>query len=322
MKNILTIKYFCLLLICGINFSGCVKRELDYRQSAAETGILELTVNWSDGVAPAGTRLMIYQQTGEFHKEITIGAGEKTFSCELEAGTYKIMTHNTDHENIGFSNMDNHSSATAIVGSDVMPESGTVIAAPHNMYNIGLHDQGEVATITAGQTTSLSATPVRLTHEVKFLFRISGLHDVSNVKGQLKGVAPGVLLGSNTSLPISCYQLFVGVPIAPANSKAEAGTEITYQTSLEFFDLLASQTSAPNTNPIDVAITDDQDRTYLFTVDLTSTVDQIISENNGTLPIEIPLDMEVKIDPQTNNVTATVTPWDNSGTGGGNPRPQ
>lgn len=307
-------KYLGSLLLFGIVLSSCVERSVPIK--FYKSGTLEVALNWADGIAPVGSRLLIYKADGTFHKEVVNAGAEQTFTCELAGGNYRVIAHNTDVLNAGFSATDKHSTAAVLAGSDKMPEEGSELVAPGNVYGVGYHDEAEMVTIVSGEKSSVTVSPRRLTHEVRFVFRIIGLEEVTELKGQLIGVSPGLLLGSGKSLPISCFQTFVGTPFTPS----KAATEITYETKIEFFDLTSPKEDEKEVNKLAMSITSGNGKVYSLTANITSVIQEIIFENGGVLPIEIPLELNIEVDQKTDNITVKVTPWDNSGTGGGTPK--
>lgn len=321
MKNISKLALLSTLLLCGVVLSGCMKRKLEQR-TLTSTGTLEMRINWGEGFSPQGAKLLIYDQGNQLHKELPIARTNEPFTCELDPGVYKLIIHNTDYENVNFKDLSDHSAAMVLAGMDEVPTEGTEIQSPSNIHGIGMADGDQLITIEAAKTTQTSASPVSLTRKVKFVFKITGLDDVTKFTGRLVGVSPGVLLSTGGSLPISCFQKFTGVTTLNNVSGAQdAPSEIQLFSELEFFDLVTPQNNeVEGINTIDVSITSGQGKSYALTEDVTPVINEIIIANGGTLPIEIPIELDVKIDPVTSNITVTVTQWDDTGTGNGNPQ--
>lgn len=327
MKKIFTTINLCLLLLFAMTLAGCVKRDLEVVPGYMN-GTLELTASWPEGVSPNGARLLIYDQNGAYVQEHIIAGDERVFRCDLLAGAYQIIVHNTDGENIYFHNTDKHTTNTIYAYQNGIPQAGAEIVQPRNIYGIGKHDAGSALTISPRQINSYTVAPERLTREVVFYFKITGLETIKEVKGRLIGVSPGILIGSGTTLPVSCLQPYDGLPTTRMNrsSRSDIETEnkvVWYETKIEFFDLMAQKKPEEQGNTqLFVAVTDGDGKTYQITVDITSTVHDVIDQNGGTLPIEIPLDVFLDINRATDNITIMVEPWDDSGTGGADPRPK
>lgn len=329
MKNIFTITNLCLLLLCAVALAGCVKRELE-KLPGYKNGTLELTTSWPEGVVPAGARLLIYSKDGEFLEKHEISGTDSVFLCELEAGDYRIIMHNTNGQNTYFHNTDKHTTALVCAYPNVIPQAGAELIQPSNIFGVGAHDQGQIITIKEREVTAHKAVAERLTRQVAFYFKITGLETIEQIKGRLIGVSPGVLLGSGIALPVSCLQSYVATYLVdrkPLLNRSPRGKAITeemwYETKIEFFDLMAQTRPDQTTSTqLSVAITDGQGQIYQITTDITSIVQDIILENGGFLPVEIPLEVDLNINASINNITVSVTPWDETGTGDGNPRPK
>ena len=106
---------------------------------------------------------------------------------------------------------------------------------------------------------------------------------------------------------------FEAVPETKAASAA-------YTTEVSVFGLLTTSQSPAETNNVYVtlALTDGTQVTGTF--DLTPALQRLIAANGGVLPNEIPLEVTLRV--QGIGLSATVEPWDESGTGSGDPRPQ
>ena len=96
--------------------------------------------------------------------------------------------------------------------------------------------------------------------------------------------------------------------------------EAAYAAQVNVFGLLTTAQSPAGTNNVHVALdlTDGTQMTGTF--DITSTIRQILASEGGTLPWEIPLDITFYV--RATGLNATVEPWDESGEGTGEPRPQ
>ena len=311
------------VLTAAMIFTGCVKRELEMRPEAPEEGTVEIGVVWPEGADCSGARLLIYGEDGTLyreHDELTDG-----YRGTLPAGAYRLILHNTDARNVGYAATQSHGTAEvyALNTSGQKPSAqGEPLAQPHKVYGIGRHDQGERFTVTAGETLRLTVAPERLTREVHFYFLVSGLDAVQSVAGTLHGVAPSVLLCTREYRQSSFGQPFEGESYTPQRAQGGPGTKaareaIHFRTSLELFDLLTRETSPEGTNTIETTVTDGDGKSYPVQIDITAVLQEVLESGGGVLPVEIPLEVRVEIDPVTAEVGATVAPWDDSGTGGG-----
>lgn len=307
--------------------TGCVKRELEMRPVDPEEGTVDVSVGWPAGIDCRAARLLIYDDSGALNGSEEFSAGENRFTFRLAAGSYRLILHNTDAQNVDYAATENHVTAEvyALNASGQKPaSSGELLAEPRKVYGIGSHDRGDRFSVTAGETQQLNVSPVRLTRDVLFYFEVSGLDAVQAIEGTLRGVAPSVLLSTRECRQVSFGLPFVGEsytplqvqsPVRPATKAANEA--LRFRSTLELFDLLTRKESPAGTNVIETKVTDGDGKPYFVQVDITATLQQLIENNGGTLPVEVPLTVKIEVDPVTAEVRATVTPWDESGSGGG-----
>lgn len=321
---LVTLALLIAVLTVATLLTGCVKCELETRPEAPEEGTVEIGVVWPEGADCSAARLLIYGEDGTLYREHD-GLTD-AYSGTLPEGTYRLILHNTDAEQVGYAALESHGTAEvyALNASGQIPSAqGELLAQPHKVYGIGRHDQGEDFTVTAGETLRLTVAPERLTREVHFYFAVSGLDAVRAVAGTLRGVVPSVLLCTREYREVAFGQPFEGDSYTPQQAQAGPGAKapkeaIRFRATLEVFDLLTRENSPAGTNVIETTVTDGEDRSYPVQVDITGAVQQVIADNEGTLPVEIPLTLSVEVNPVTTEIHATVTPWDGGGTGGGN----
>lgn len=310
----------------AVSLSGCVKQELEMRPAGSE-GTVDVSVVWPAGVDCRSARLLIYDDSGALNGSKEFSAGENRFTFKLAAGNYRLILHNTDAQNVDYAATENHVTAEvyALNASGEKPaSSGELLAEPRKVYGIGGHDGGDRFSVTAGETLQLNVTPVRLTRDVIFYFEVSGLDAVQAIEGTLRGVAPSVLFCTREYRQVSFGLPFEGESYTPlqaqsaVRSAAKAADEtLRFRSTLELFDLLTRKESPAGTNTVEAKVIDGDGKPYLVQVDITAALQQIIENNGGTLPIEVPLTAKVVVNPVTAEVSATVTPWDDSGSGGG-----
>lgn len=326
MKQLFTLRCLCLFLLVGIIPFGCVERDLI--RANISNNQLEITTIWPEGVSPQGAKLIVYDQNGARLKECDINDTERIFRCDLEPGSYKIIMLNTDGQNSYFKQTEDYFLAGVYSHENGIPDPGTELTQPNNIFGTGSADQGGTLTVAAGQNNSYTATAKRLTHKAIFYFKITGIDAVSEVKGRLEGISPGVLLSLGQAVSISCFMPYMAGYLPPQSSQSSAyraqskGEPVRYGASIEFFDLMAQVTpESEDATRLYVEVIDGQGKVYSITKNITSVIRDIIAENDGFLPIDIPLDIDFKVNFATDEVTASIEPWDETGTGGGKPEP-
>lgn len=324
MKQLFTLRCLCLFLLGGIILFGCVERDLI--RVDISNNQLELTAIWPEGVSPQGAKLIVYDQNGARLKEFDISGTERIFRCDFETGSYKIIMYNTDSQNSYIKQTEDYSLVGVYAHEYGIPDTGTELTQPNNIFGTGSIDQGGMLTVATGQNNSYTATAKRLTHKATFYFKITGVDAVSEVKGRLDGISPGILLGLGQAVSTSCFLPYMASYLPPQSSQSSAyraqskSEPVWYGASVEFFDLMAQVTpESEDATQLYIEVIDGQGKVYSVTKNITSVIRDIMVENEGFLPIEIPLEIDFKVNFTTNEVNASVEPWDETGTGGGKP---
>ena len=306
-----------LLLAVEVLLTGCVKRELEVRPTS-EMGRVELALDW-EGVEerPAEVRFLFYGADGALAKEQTAHADG--FAGELPAGTYRMVMHNTDALQVDYRGMDKHETAEVFARhteysrkSFERHEPGIpCILEPQFVYGAGICREFATIEVVAGQTTTATIAPRLLTRQLEFRFKVKAKAEVLTLAGVVNGVAPGVLLASGEhTTSSSCAVEFAASPVTRSTTN-------DYFTRLSVFNLLCTATSPDGTNTLQVYLALDNGYEFDTSIDITPTLRDIIVDNDGEIPIEIPI--EVTLDATTigDGLTATVKPWDDTGTGSG-----
>lgn len=302
----------------GLLVSGCLQREVEHKVTPTE-GKLDVSVDWGEaakGDQQRAFRMLIYNDKGTLHQEQTSTGNHMQWT--LPQGSYHMIVHNTDGANVRYLDMGKHSEGFVYVTSN----SGQLIDMPQNIYTVAAHDNGKTFQIVGGGEHLINVSPQRATRGVHFTFKIIGLPEISSLRGTLSGVSPGMMIATGEYLDVPCIQPFVGTPLAnrtAANSKASRAQTIWYQTDMEFFNLVSNEQNAPMINVLGVEIVDGNQNKYTVTSDITSSVHEIMIENGGELPVEVPLDVEIEVvDGAIIEIRVSVSEWQGAGEGMGN----
>lgn len=305
-RNIYKLTCLVAILITAIVAVSCTKRNLEIRP-----GMVEVAFEWPEGVQPAAAHLHFYREDGSLH-EIHEGLTGSSHSFSLPEGNYMLITHNEDAGHVYYDNIENYHqavvSATTPEGDE--PSEGCLLAEPQSVYGIGCHDEGTAFGVRSGDTTCLRVKPVRLTKKIWIHFTTKGLENMVSLGGTLNGVSPSVLLCTCTCVPMSCRMAF------GAERSAGRAASSDWQASLELFDLLTRADSPEGTNTMDIVSETTGGRRYETTVDITPTLQAIIQDNGGELPIDIAVEISLSAN-SLGVLMATVSPWVEVDGGGG-----
>ena len=162
-------------------------------------------------------------------------------------------------------------------------------------------------------TTRLSVTPVVLTKQVAIRFTVeaNGGQSVRALHGVLGGVSHGYFPGKGChNASSSCAVEFTAAPGTKAASDA-------YTARVNVFGLLTTAQSPAGTNTVHVALDLDDGSQMTGTFDITPALQRMLASGGGAFPVEIPLEITLRMQGQGVGLSATVQPWDLSGTGSG-----
>lgn len=299
----------------GVLSSGCLQREVEHKVTPTE-GKLDVSVDWGEGYQPAELRMLIYNENGTLYGERT--SSENQMQWTLPEGAYRLIVHNTDGQNVRYLEMSKHAEAFIYVTSS----TGQMVNTPQNIYSVAAHDNAATIDIVAGAEHQIRVVPQRATRGVHFTFKIVGLPVIASLQGTLSGVSPGMMIASGTYFDVPSTQPFLGTPMPSPASRAATTRQtepIWYQSDMEFFNLVDNKGNRVGINILSVEITDDKQVQYNVTSDITSSVQQIIIDNGGELPVEVPLDVEIEVaEDKTIEISVSVARWNSAGNGTGN----
>ena len=299
-----------------LSLTGCVKRELEIRP---DEGYVEIALDWAGaGTSSRSARYLFYNEAGALVKEVS-GVTD-CFKGTLPTGVYRLIVHNTDAGQVDWRGCEKYESAEVFAketnySTGHHPAEGVpCIQEPRDVFATGGCNESETVEVLQMDTTRLSVTPIKVTKRVAVRFALESSEEIRSLHGVLGGVSHGFFPGKGChNASSSCAVEFTAAPGTKAASDV-------YTTEVNVFGLLTTAQSPAGTNTVHVilSLSDGTQVTGMF--DITPTLKQLIVANGGALPDEIPLDVAIRI--QGTDLSATVEPWDESGEGSGDPRPQ
>lgn len=297
-----------------LSLAGCVKRELEIRP---DEGYVEIALDWSKAQSSRSARYLFYNESGALVKEVS-GVSD-CFKGTLPTGVYRLIVHNTDAGQVDWQGCEKYESAevfakTTNYSTDHHPAEGVpCIQEPRDVFATGGCNESETVEVLLLDTTRLSVTPVVLTKQVAIRFTVeaNGGQSVRALHGVLGGVSHGYFPGKGChNASSSCAVEFTAAPGTKAASDA-------YTARVNVFGLLTTAQSPAGTNTVHVALDLDDGSQMTGTFDITPALQRILASNGGVLPVEIPLEITLRMQGQGVGLSATVQPWDLSGTGSG-----
>ena len=303
-----------MLGVAVLSLAGCVKRELEIRP---DEGYVEIALDWSKAQSSRSARYLFYNESGALVKEVS-GVSD-CFKGVLPTGTYRLIVHNTDAGQVDWQGCEKYESAEVFAketnySEGHHPAEGVpCIQEPREIFATGGCNESETVEVRRMDTTRLSVTPVVLTKQVAMRFTVetNGGQSVRALHGVLGGVSHGFFPGKGChNASSSCAVEFAASPETKAASDA-------YTARVNVFGLLTTAQSPAGTNTVHVTLDLDDGSQMTGTFDITPALQRILASGGGAFPVEIPLEITLRMQGQGVGLSATVQPWDLSGTGSG-----
>lgn len=291
----------CLGLLAGVS---CVKQGLDLRE---EEGYVRIDLKWENDVVPEGSEFYFYTDAGEFVQSCKCSA--KGFRGTLPMGAYKIIVWNTDARNVELYNMNRHATAEVRVVADAAAagKAAGCIAQPDNLLFAAAFDEAEVMTVPYRDSVIMSASPRGRIKTVELVFKLDNAAAVKLLGGSLSGVSSGLQCStaSCTHNPQSVNFTVTSDPYGKYN----------YVANISVLDLVMPESGVSGSHILTLTLMIDGVE-HTMSIDLSSTIEDLLEgEWNGVIPLEIPLEVDLKsVD---GNLSAEVSPWDTTGSGSG-----
>lgn len=300
-----------MLGVAVLSLAGCVKRELEIRP---DEGYVEIALDWSKAQSSRSARYLFYNESGALVKEVS-GVSD-CFKGVLPTGVYRLIVHNTDAGQVDWQGCEKYESAEVFAketnySEGHHPAEGVpCIQEPREVFATGGCNESETVEVRRMDTTRLSVTPAELTKQVAIRFTVE-VTSVRALHGVLGGVSHGYFPGKGChNASSSCAVEFTAAPGTKAASDA-------YTARVNVFGLLTTAQSPAGTNTVHVTLDLDDGSQMTGTFDITPALQRILASNGGVLPVEIPLEITLRMQVQGVGLSATVQPWDLSGTGSG-----
>lgn len=327
--------YYIVTLYCLLAFffaaafavalQGCVRRELEELPVGPPLpegeGYAEITLDWSAVPRFRTARYLFYDESGALIREATGVSG--AYKGTFPAGRYRLVVHNEDAEQVYYCGLDRYEQAQVMAqeAGDVAEYTGTAsdiscILEPGRVYSTGVCRESAELVVRAGEIVRATAAPAARTRQVHFNFVVTSENGVRSLTGTLNGVYRGIYLCSGKyDDSSSCSVAFSAAP--SGETDVSSASAIGYAAQIGVFSLFAAEEkSPPGASILNIMLTDTNGAEYTGTFDITATLKEIIAGNDGVIPIEIPIEVDIRLEP-VGGMTANVKPWDEGGTGEG-----
>ena len=293
---------------------GCTKQSLDLRKNE---GFVRIDLLWK-GNTPSGSRFYFYpQEDVEGNPEpYSVDCPAEGFTGNMPSGTYKVIVHNSDIENLAMRNEHDYDRAEIyVLGEDEAAASvsraGSFIAQPSElMLAAGIDDPdnaGQVTTLKVAyrEKVTVTASPAPRVKYLRFLFTVDDASQVSLTGGSLSGVSPSLHCASASCSSTSEQVRFTVGP--------NSGSECDFRAEVSVLDLVQPNTGV---HILTLTLLRPDGTSYQITRDLSATVNDILNHNGGTIPVTIPIDIPIELKKIGDDLKVDVGQW-TQGTGGG-----
>ena len=306
------VKLILLLLLVFLGLHSCTMGSVDYR---TDQGKVIVRPDWSGfDDLPAGTKFYFYNMDGVSAPIEASGLAEG-YSGMLPSGSYKMVAYNTDATQVEFQAMDKFETASVHALPNTRHvatrEGGDVrcILQPQKLYSLTL---GKIE-VKYLNTTEVTVTPQPLTKTIRLHFSLTGdgANTANKVSGELCGVYPTLLLatGEPTAESINnCAKTTTAFDVTLNENQGTATVTV--------FGLHDPENGATYTNRLTLTVTDKDGERRTAEVDLSEAISEVIKDNGGTIPVEIPIDLNIEVKLIGTSLEVDVKPW-NKDTGSG-----
>lgn len=304
-------------LACGLSVvlfaTGCTEEDLDKR---ANEGYVEIVLDWGDA-RPAGKRFDFYPVNGGEPLTFLPDAPEcnpkefEGFKGSLPSGDYRMLVASCEEgQFVEFRNAHRYESAAFFVShvgtrtdeglSNRIEHVGRLMFT-HRFDSDSSFDSDEILKVSYQQSLKRSATPKSHVKQVRLNFRIQNPESITKCEGVFVGVAESIncVTESCSATPASID--FTAEPMKQRDS------DIGFTAVFSVLDLIDPADKISGVHSVHLTLTKTDGTKLTTTVDVTNAVQDIIDISGGTIPLDIPLIVELKV--LGNNLFAEVKPW-------------
>ncbi|WP_319504903.1 DUF5119 domain-containing protein [Bacteroides graminisolvens] len=281
------------LIVCAV---ACTEGTLD---NPPTEGRVVIHASWNSASPPAtGLRFYFYPLSGG--SALTYDAASTGFEGNLPAGSYRVIACSTDASRAVYEGMESYSTASVTAVTTTDSRSLSYYAQPSGVYALHISE----LRVPLQDVVETSSVPDTLSRRVNLSFLLLGGESLSSLSGLMRGIQPTVLIATKT------YRGEAGVTSFTASVSGNRATA-----RVGVLGLLDPLGNLPYRNLMDLTLTLKDGSVQTTEVDLTRLLSEVLKANGGTIPLELPVEVELRlIDAQ---LVASVKPWQSgSGEGG------
>jgi len=301
--------FLCWLCGCCVLLFSCIEVPVEEHSTEA---YLIIHPDKSDYPVLPALMYHFYSMDGKSATPICLSCdGKGRFEGAVPAGTYRVIATNLNAEGVIFENMNSHSTAMVRAldaGISQRNVSATILNQPGQVYSVTMGD----FIATDKDTAYHYPQPALLTKTLTLRFKLDEelQSEVNGLTGILRGVYPMVYL-------YSCDPVASGVNNSPSmavNFQTTPSGDV-WQAGVSLFGVCNPEHGDTYRNVLYVTLEKSDGTTAELEVELTNILSDIIENNNGEIPVEIPV--EIKITETEIGIQGEAVPWKSGGDNGG-----
>lgn len=274
--------------------TGCTEGLLEVKK---DEGHIIVSPDWQAYSLPSLATCHFYSETGTTTSHVYREVAADIFSCSLPPGVYRLLAYNTDIEGVEFVAQENIDCIAARLISDVQP--GELYVWDVSRMEVLLRD-----------TLYFSPAPRPLVKTLCLNFRLTGIENIKNIEGALYGVYPSVCLltGKPSAESITAAPGTSVSFVAEIRQKMRAADceGVSY---VHLFGLLDPQCGEHYDNRLQLNLHLKGGEVRPAEVDMNEAFSDILAQNGGEIPTEVPVEIEIEIKWIGTGLAASVKQW-------------
>ena len=313
---------YCFMLCLVLLFlMSCTEVDVIHCPLGEGSGYLRIHPDQSTYTLPA-MRYHFYNMDAPVPTQTYPCDGHGNFDGDLPTGIYRVIAINPDADNVTFSGMDSHHTATVTTrpahssrtapslplwrgqGEDSSKEDYQLYTQPGKVYALNLGD----FTVSDNDTLFFEPTPELLIRRIRIRFLLSEQlqPQITGIDGMIGGVYPSVrLFGYEPRFPDDSDIAGSAVNFHAVREESD------WMTLLDVFGICNPDYGRVYTNVLDLTLSLSDGRQASARVDLTGQLSDIIDESGGTIPLT--LSLELSVEAIGAGFSVGILPWDPNG---------
>lgn len=278
--------------------------DISYR---AKTGLLIIHPDKSEYSIPP-VYYYFYNVDGYTPPVVQRSDDQGNFEGTMPEGSYRVIAANTDASNVLFAGMDSHETAVVrakTANQSRIPSDIVLLSQPGNVYSVVIAN----LSVKNKDTLHFEPKPVLLTKNLHISFVLKGelADEVVGIGGVIRGVYPSMHLYTQRY-----EEAFEGVLSSAVQFEGDQSSQTTggWGLLLSIFGIADPEGGESYQNILELKLTMEDNSEAITHVDVTEQLTEIIKGNQGEMPLEVKLEIELKkVDIA---VMATVIGWDDN----------